>query len=225
MAGNAEVQQRTVDLVDAQLFQRLSSIAEVDLHHRGGQSGQTRPRSLHSVRVLIQRDQPSALFRVQSKGNLAGMSCPSCRAVEICPCRVDGKSVQTLVQEHRDMLKRGRVKCWLCQFIFHKAQPPFYRFRSYHPAYLHCFPHFLSLSAAQRGARRLYSPLIQFYCNKTALRMQGFSLRFFPQNVPKKAPASRRFCLQGPIGFQDKLQTHAITGVCGGFGAGSRGRS
>ena len=54
VAGNAEVQQRSVDLVDAQLFQSLSRIAEVDLHHGGRQPGQPRPRGLHRVRVLVQ---------------------------------------------------------------------------------------------------------------------------------------------------------------------------
>ena len=41
VAGNAKIQQCTVDLFNAQLFQRLSRIAEVDLHHRSGQARQT----------------------------------------------------------------------------------------------------------------------------------------------------------------------------------------
>ena len=129
VAGNAEVQQRSVDLVDAQLFQSLSRIAEVDLHHGGRQPGQPRPRGLHRVRVLIQRDEPAALFRVQPQRDLAGMSRTACGAVQIDACRVNGKAVQALVQKHRHMLKRGRVKGLSDRFTAHRAQPPFCRFK------------------------------------------------------------------------------------------------
>ena len=119
MAGNAKIQQCAVDLVDAKAFQSLSRIAEVDLHHRSGQARQTGTRGLHGIRVLIQRDQASALCRIQSQGDLAGMSRAARRSVKISASRVDGKTLQTLVQQDRDMLKRGRVKGCLC-FKFHR---------------------------------------------------------------------------------------------------------
>ena len=119
MAGNAKIQQCAVDLVDAKAFQSLSRIAEVDLHHRSGQARQTGTRGLHSIRILIQRDQASALCRIQSQGDLAGMSRAACRSVKVSASRVDGKTLQTLVQQDRDMLKRGRVKGCLC-FKFHR---------------------------------------------------------------------------------------------------------
>ena len=113
MAGNAKIQQCTVDLFDAQLFQSLAGVAEVDLHHRGGQPGQTGAGGLHSVRVLIQRDQSAAFFCIQPQRDLAGMSRAACGAVQIGACRVDGQPFQTFVQQNGDMLKRSRVKSFL----------------------------------------------------------------------------------------------------------------
>ena len=110
MAGNAKIQQCAVDLFNAQLLQRLSRIAEIDLHHGGRQPGQTGTRGLHRVRVLIQRDEPAALGGVQPQGDLAGMSRAARGAVQIGARRIDGKPRQALVQQNGDMLKRGRVK-------------------------------------------------------------------------------------------------------------------
>ena len=110
VAGNAQIQQCTVDLVDAQLFQRLPGVAEVDLHHGGRQPGQTGPGRLHGVGVLIQRDQPPALCSIQPQGDLAGMSRAAGGAVQIGARRINGKPRQALVQQNGDMLKRGRVK-------------------------------------------------------------------------------------------------------------------
>ena len=39
--------------------------------------------------------------------------------------------------------------------------------------------------------------------------MQEFPFCFFSQNVPKKAPASRRFCLQGPEALTGKFHIPA----------------
>ena len=110
MAGNAQIQQRAVDLVDAKAFQSLSGIAEVDLHHGGRQARQPGPGRLHGIGVLIQRDQPPALCSVQPQGDLAGVARTACGAVQIGARRVDGKPCQALVQQNGDMLKRGRVK-------------------------------------------------------------------------------------------------------------------
>ena len=49
--------------------------------------------------------------------------------------------------------------------------------------------------------------------------MQGFSGWFFSQNVTKKAPASRRFCLQGRMGFSDKLRSLGFPGRLAQIGA------
>ena len=110
VAGNAKIQQCTVDLFNAQLLQRLPRIAEIDLHHGGRQPGKTRPRGLHRVRILIQRDESAALGGVQPQSDLAGMSRAAGGAVQIGARRVDGKPCQALVQQNGDMLKRGRVK-------------------------------------------------------------------------------------------------------------------
>ena len=119
MAGNTQVQQRAVDLFNAQAFQCLPGVAEVDLHHRGGQPGQAGTGGLYSVRVLIQRDQPPAFLAVQPQGDLAGVPRAARRAVQIGARRVDLQAVQALVQQHRDMLKRGRVKGLCCFFCVH----------------------------------------------------------------------------------------------------------
>ena len=119
MAGNAKIQQCAVDLFNAQLLQRLSRIAEIDLYHGGRQPGQTGTRGLHRVRVLIQRDEPAALLAVQPQGDLAGVPRAARRAVQIGARRVDIQAVQALVQQHRDMLKRGRVKGLCCFFFVH----------------------------------------------------------------------------------------------------------
>ena len=105
VAGNAQIQQCTVDLVDAQLFQRLPGVAEVDLHHGGRQPGQTGPGRLHGIGVLIQRDQPPALCSVQPQGDLAGVARTARGAVQIGARRVDGQPFQAFVQQNRDMLK------------------------------------------------------------------------------------------------------------------------
>ena len=110
VAGNAKIQQCAVDFFNAQLLQRLSRIAEIDLHHGGRQPGQTGTRGLHRVRVLIQRDEPAALGGVQPQGDLAGMSRAARGAVQIGARRINGKPRQALVQQNGDMLKRGRVK-------------------------------------------------------------------------------------------------------------------
>ena len=125
VAGNAQVQQRAIDLLNAQLLQSLSGVAEVDLYHRGRQARQPRPGGLYRVRVLVQRDEPPALCAVQPEGDLPGVSRAARRAVQVNACRVDGKPVQALVQQHRDMLKRGRVKGLRVGLWFHRAQPPF----------------------------------------------------------------------------------------------------
>ena len=125
MAGNAEVQQRTVYLLDAEALEGLSGVAEVYLHHRGREPGQPRPGGLHRVGVLVEGDEPPALCAVQPEGDLPGVSRAARRAVQVNACRVDGKPVQALVQQHRDMLKRGRVKGLRVGLWFHRAQPPF----------------------------------------------------------------------------------------------------
>ena len=125
MAGNAEIQQRTVDLLDAEALEGLSGIAEIDLHHGGRKPRQTRPGGLHRVGVLIQRDEPPALCAVEAEGDLAGVPCAARRAVQINACRVDVQSVEALVQKHGDMLKRGRVELRHLFFLCHRAQPPF----------------------------------------------------------------------------------------------------
>ena len=125
MAGNTEVQQRTVYLLDAEALEGLSGVAEVYLHHRGREPGQPRPGGLHRVGVLVEGDEPPAFCAIQPEGDLAGVSRAARRAVEISACRVDVQSVEALVQKHGDMLKRGRVE--LCQIfcLSHRAQPPF----------------------------------------------------------------------------------------------------
>ena len=119
MAGHAQIEQRAVDRFNAQLLQSLSGIAEVDLHHGGRQARQTGPGRLHGIGVLIQRDEPAALLAVQPQGNLAGVPRAARRAVQIGARRVDLQAVQALVQQHRDMLKRGRVKGLCCFFCVH----------------------------------------------------------------------------------------------------------
>ena len=125
MAGNAEVQQRTVYLLNAEALEGLSGVAEIYLHHRGREPGQPCPGGLHRVGVLVEGDEPPAFCAVQPEGDLAGVSRAARRAVEISACRVDVQSVEALVQKHGDMLKRGRVE--LCQIfcLSHRAQPPF----------------------------------------------------------------------------------------------------
>ena len=152
MAGNAQIQQRAVDLVDAKAFQSLSGIAEVDLHHRGRQARKAGTRGLHRVRVLIQRDQPAALFCVQPQGDLAGMSRAACGAIKVGAGRINGKPLQTLVQQNGDMLKRGRVKGCLC-FKFHRCG---------------LLSQFISFPCSGHCAHSAhFYPITQFYFNKS----------------------------------------------------------
>ena len=52
-------------------------------------------------------------------------TCPPEFPVCVCGGKAKAKPVQALVQQHRDMLKRGRVKGLRVGLWFHRAQPPF----------------------------------------------------------------------------------------------------
>ena len=54
MAGNPQIQQRAVDLLDSQLCQGLLGLAKVHLHHLRRQALQAFGGGLYSIGVLIE---------------------------------------------------------------------------------------------------------------------------------------------------------------------------
>ena len=104
LAGrNAQIQQDTIHLWDAQSLQNLRNVLKIPIDHLCCRK--PLGRCLDGVRVLINGNQSAALLKAQPLCNLGGMSRTSCGPVHIDSVWTDIQSLDCFLQQHRHMLK------------------------------------------------------------------------------------------------------------------------
>ena len=110
VAGNAEVQQSTVDRRDVKLRKDTCCLAEVCLYHLGGQALEPFGGDCHRIRVLVERDQAPG---GKTFSDLGAVPCAAGGAVQVDAGGVDVQSIQAGLQKYGNVGKFHGVVLYL----------------------------------------------------------------------------------------------------------------